>query len=48
MSYDFIRRTALRARMERWDALFERADDYDVTVADVRDALAERRGDDDA
>lgn len=29
--------------MERWDELFERGDAYDVTVADVREALAARR-----
>ncbi|MBP2250313.1 hypothetical protein J2754_000610 [Halarchaeum solikamskense] len=30
--------------MERWDALFDRAADYDVALDDVRDALADRRG----
>lgn len=29
--------------MTTWRALFERADDYDVTVEDVRDALDEQR-----
>jgi hypothetical protein len=29
-----------------WDALFERADDWEVTVEEVRDALAARRDDD--
>jgi len=33
--------------MERWDALFERAAAYDVALDDVRERLAERRGDDD-
>jgi len=33
--------------MESWDSLFERAARHDVTVEDVRRALAERRGDDD-
>lgn len=33
--------------MERWESLFERAARHDVTVEDVRRALAERRGDDD-
>jgi len=29
--------------MERWDALFARAADYDVALDDVREALAARR-----
>jgi len=29
--------------MERWDALFARAADYDVSLDDVREALAARR-----
>lgn len=33
--------------MERWDALFDRAADYDVAIDDIRDALAEHRSADD-
>jgi len=33
--------------MERWDALFDRAAEYDVALNDVRDALADRRSGDD-
>jgi hypothetical protein len=29
--------------MDSWERLFERAAEYDVTLDDVRDALAERR-----
>ncbi len=28
---------------DSWESLFERAAKYDATLADVRDALAERR-----
>ncbi len=32
---------------DRWDALFTRAADYDVSLEEVAAALGERRGDDD-